>query len=992
MATAVNTLNTQFADATNKQAVANAYNAAVYPGAGRRLLQAITDPSAISTVVSYREVTPAPTPSPTTLPTPPTATPTLAPPTINDITFRPAVGLGQGQVFDIVVTFDRAVTVSDESTAVYPTMAFSYTTTSSTTTSNTATFNPSCTFNDFNKGKVCFSHTTATTLSSAVNVYVVNGSLSLPANAYISYNNAGARGVDATLTFIATTVCSKANVNNKYVLVQAAKVESFAMTRPTVGSTKFQVNVTFNAEVFVSTQSTFPTITTDIKAPDGTAVSAATYASSNSADVYYVSQTVTGGKSTLVFERDLIASSTFGGAWIEGMTFNVLGAGTGTGAAGRDIMGAVKTQNPTYAAGTTPYIQNANAQGVGTSSGLPVNLGLTTSTGAITVSGLGINTGITVYKSGTTQTTAIQGDVIRVTLSYDQTVTVTGSPKITLYAYTNANGVANAVPNTAFNLLATYASSNGNSLYFDATTLVSAAVGTTDSTKPSTSLRYILSNAVNEVMTILNSGSTPSTVGSIVEPNSGETVYHFHEYQMSTIKKTAVPGNSVYFTVGLAIQRVQWSGTSGQNAKFTVTYGGNVQATNAAFLTYAEQLKGSTTTNLNKQAFLLAAVGNAQTVEFVSQSATGVIALNTLTPTTYVFGDKVWVPFSNYGTNGVTLGGGAIYKDATDASIVVDAVMNEVDLSGLGGSSTAPYTFPTASAATLAKYTSSTFTKEAATNGNANAMDIKVVVTLAVASATVPADLANVKLQLKAINGAGTDVTAQDILIATPVASAANTVYTWTQTNTVYTATYGYGLYFEGVESTNDGARVQQTAKAVQFTLSGSEIFGAIPGQKLPTSGASGLKSNPVLIALNIKEWYIGSGGTNIAQVKVEWYGAVSVVSGSTIEVKSKTAAFAAANCNDATSTIQATLVTTTSAAVQDFNTAAGTAGHVVAVEDGTPVAIANTGSANPVTDPTYAQNYPIKVLASNAIKAGSAGKCSNAIGGAGAGGAYVLA
>merc|ERR1711966_447070 len=927
--------------------------------------------------------TPAPTPSPTTLPTPPTATPTLAPPTINDITFRPAVGLGQGQVFDIVVTFDRAVTVSDESTAVYPTMAFSYTTTSSTTTSNTATFNPSCTFNDFNKGKVCFSHTTATTLSSAVNVYVVNGSLSLPANAYISYNNAGARGVDAALTFIATTVCSKANVNNKYVLVQAAKVESFAMTRPTVGSTKFQVNVTFNAEVFVSTQSTFPTITTDIKAPDGTAVSAATYASSNSADVYYVSQTVTGGKSTLVFERDLIASSTFGGAWIEGMTFNVLGAGTGTGAAGRDIMGAVKTQNPPYAAGTTPYIQNANAQGVGTSSGLPVNLGLTTSTGAITVSGLGINTRITVYKSGTTQTTAIQGDVIRVTLSYDQTVTVTGSPKITLYAYTNANGVANAVPNTAFNLLATYASSNGNSLYFDATTLVSAAVGTTDSTKPSTSLRYILSNAVNEVMTILNSGSTPSTVGSIVEPNSGETVYHFHEYQMSTIKKTAVPGNSVYFTVGLAIQRVQWSGTSGQNAKFTVTYGGNVQATNAAFLTYAEQLKGSTTTNLNKQAFLLAAVGNAQTVEFVSQSATGVIALNTLTPTTYVFGDKVWVPFSNYGTNGVTLGGGAIYKDATDASIVVDAVMNEVDLSGLGGSSTAPYTFPTASAATLAKYTSSTFTKEAATNGNANAMDIKVVVTLAVASATVPADLANVKLQLKAINGAGTDVTAQDILIATPVASAANTVYT---------ATYGYGLYFEGVESTNDGARVQQTANAVQFTLSGSEIFGAIPGQKLPTSGASGLKSNPVLIALNIKEWYIGSGGTNIAQVKVEWYGAVSVVSGSTIEVKSKTAAFAAANCNDATSTIQATLVTTTSAAVQDFNTAAGTAGHVVAVEDGTPVAIANTGSANPVTDPTYAQNYPIKVLASNAIKAGSAGKCSNAIGGAGAGGAYVLA
>jgi hypothetical protein len=150
MATEVNALNTQFADATNKQLVANAYNAAVYPTAGRRLLQAITDPSAISTVVSYREVTPAPTASPTTLPTPPTATPTLAPPTITDITFRPAAGLGQGQTFDMVVTFDRAVTVSDESTAVYPTITFTYTTTTSTTTSNIATFSPTCTFNDLN--------------------------------------------------------------------------------------------------------------------------------------------------------------------------------------------------------------------------------------------------------------------------------------------------------------------------------------------------------------------------------------------------------------------------------------------------------------------------------------------------------------------------------------------------------------------------------------------------------------------------------------------------------------------------------------------------------------------------------------------------------------------------------------------------------------------------------------------------------------------------
>jgi hypothetical protein len=250
----------------------------------------------------------------------------------------------------MVVTFDRAVTVSDESTAVYPTITFTYTTTTSTTTSNIATFSPTCTFNDLNNGRVCFSHTTASTLSSATNVYVLDGSVGLPANAYISYNNNGSRGADATLSFIATTVSPKANVNNKYVLVQAAKVESFAMTRPTVGSTKFQVNVTFDSEVYVSTQSTFPTITTEIKAPDGTAVAAATYASSNSADVYYVSQTVTGGKSTLVFERDLIASTSFGGAWIEGMTFNVLGGGTGTGTPGQDIMGAVKTQTPTYTA------------------------------------------------------------------------------------------------------------------------------------------------------------------------------------------------------------------------------------------------------------------------------------------------------------------------------------------------------------------------------------------------------------------------------------------------------------------------------------------------------------------------------------------------------------------------------------------------------------------------------------------------------------------
>jgi hypothetical protein len=982
MATAVNTINTQFQDAANKQLIANAYNAAVYPTAGRRLLQ-ITDPSAITTVVSYREETTAPTPAPTVLPTPPTAVPTLAPPSIIDITPRPATGLGQGQTFEFVVTFDQSVIVS---TAANPTISFTYTTSAPATLTNTATYNAACRFNNYDKGQVCFEHTQTTTLASATDLYLVNGAIALPANAFIRYNNNGATGADATLTFIATTVAPRSNINNKYILVQAAKVESFAVTRPIVGSTKFQVNVTYNAEVFVSTQSTYPTITTEIKYPTGTSVTAGTYATTftNGADAYFVSQSVTNGKSTLVFERDLQTSAAFGGAWIEGMTINVLGGGSGTGVAGRDIMGAIKTQTPTYAAGSNPYIQNANAENVGTSSGLFASTALSSSTGTITVSGLSINTGITVYKSGTTQTTAFQGDTIRVSVSFDKTVTVTGSPKITLYAYQ----AAAATQMSQFDLLASYAGNNGNSIYFDAITLASAAVGTTDTSKPSTSLRYLMNTANDNVMTILNSGSIPSATGTIVDTPTGETVYHFYEYQMATIKFST----TTYFNVGLSIQRVQWSGSSGQTMTFTVTYGGPVQVTVAAQLTYAEQLKGSTSTNLNKAAFLYAAITQgapSATVNFITQSASGAYDANSLIPTTYVTGDKVWIPFSNYGTNGVSLGGGDIYHDGATTAIDVDTTFTSADLNGLGGDSTTPYTVPTASTTTLAKYTSAALTKEAATNGNANAMDIKLVVTLSAASATVPNDLANVKVQLKGINGGGVAQTSLDQLLAGPAASGGNTVYTFTLANAAYTTTFGYGLYFDGVETTNDGARVQQAAVAVQLTLSANpnEIFGAIPAQKLTNN--FGIKSSPLLIALNIKEWYLAQttvGTAKQVQVKVEWYGAVTIAANSQVAVKTKATAFANANCNDAAGTEQATLFTSGNLAQHNFNTAAAAlaANNAAAVEDSaTGTVITLNGNANPVIDTSYASNYPLKALLTANVKAASPGKCSNANGNA---------
>jgi hypothetical protein len=985
MATEVNALTAQFADATNKQLIATAYNTAVYPssGSGRRLLQAIQDPNSITTIVSYREVTPAPTASPTILPTPTTSAPTLAPPVITDITFRPAAGLGQGQTFDIVVTYDKPVIVSDASSSVYPSVPFTYTTSSATST-NTAAYDPTCKFNDLNNGEICFSHTSTSTLSSATDVYIGTGQISLPANGYISSNNNGARGAEANLTVTGTTMAPNANVNNKYVLVQAASVESFAMTRPTVGSTKFQVNVTFSAEVFISTQSTYPTIRTEIKAPSGTSVAAVDYApasttQANDADVYYVSQTVTNGKSTLVFERDLIASSTFGGAWVEGMTFNVLGSGTGTGVLGRDIMGAIKTQTPTYTAGSTPYIQNANAQGTGTSSGLDASLGLTASTGTITVSGLGINTGITVYKTGTTQTTAIQGDVIRVTLSYDQTVTVTGSPKITLFAYDNASGASSAVATSTFDLLATYASQSGNSVYFDATTMASAAVGTTDATKPTTSLRYVLNQNTDDVMTILNSGSTPSTVGTIVEPNTGEAVYHFHEYQLSTIKKST----NTFFTVGLAIQQVQWFGTSGQNARFRVTYGGNVNVLNTASLSYLELYKGATTSGVSKNAYLEAAVTGASTLDFYSQSATGSIEAQTVQAYTYVYGDKVWVPFSNYGTNGVTLGGSSAYRDGTDTNILVDAVFDQTDLNGLGGDQSTPYTFPTASSDTINKYTTVTFTKEAPSGGSPTSamMDIKIAVTLSSSPSATMNDASNIVLKLKAINGAGTSVTAQDLTIDTPTSSS--TVYTWLKQNSnTNNAAYGYGLYFEGVESTNDGVRIEQNSAAAVFMLplgpgTDKETFGSIPGQKLPAT-QGGLKSNPLLIGINIKEWNIVSGGDNIAQVKVEWYGSVTVVSGSTVVVKSGSS-FSGTTCTGGTN-YDATLVTTITqpSNIQDFNTAALTQGHVVGLDDSTGIDITNSASTNPITDPTYSLNYPTKTLTTLNHKSSGEGKCSS--------------
>jgi hypothetical protein len=695
--------------------------------------------------------------------------------------------------------------------------------------------------------------------------------------------------------------------------------------------------------------------------------------------VYYVSQTVTNGKSTLVFERDLIASSTFGGAWVEGMTFNVLGSGTGTGVLGRDIMGAIKTQTPTYTAGSTPYIQNANAQGTGTSSGLDASLGLTASTGTITVSGLGINTGITVYKTGTTQTTAIQGDVIRVTLSYDQTVTVTGSPKITLFAYDNASGASSAVATSTFDLLATYASQSGNSVYFDATTMASAAVGTTDATKPTTSLRYVLNQNTNDVMTILNSGSTPSTVGTIVEPNTGEAVYHFHEYQLSTIKKST----NTFFTVGLAIQQVQWFGTSGQNARFRVTYGGNVNVLNTASLSYLELYKGATTSGVSKNAYLEAAVTGASTLDFYSQSATGSIEAQTVQAYTYVYGDKVWVPFSNYGTNGVTLGGSSAYRDGTDTNILVDAVFDQTDLNGLGGDQSTPYTFPTASSDTINKYTTVTFTKEAPSGGSPTSamMDIKIAVTLSSSPSATMNDASNIVLKLKAINGAGTSVTAQDLTIDTPTSSS--TVYTWLKQNSnTNNAAYGYGLYFEGVESTNDGVRIEQNSAAAVFMLplgpgTDKETFGSIPGQKLPAT-QGGLKSNPLLIGINIKEWNIVSGGDNIAQVKVEWYGSVTVVSGSTVVVKSGSS-FSGTTCTGGTN-YDATLVTTITqpSNIQDFNTAALTQGHVVGLDDSTGIDITNSASTNPITDPTYSLNYPTKTLTTLNHKSSGEGKCSS--------------
>jgi hypothetical protein len=355
-----------------------------------------------------------------------------------------------------------------------------------------------------------------------------------------------------------------------------------------------------------------------------------------------------------------------------------------------------------------------------------------------------------------------------------------------------------------------------------------------------------------------------------------------------------------------------------------------------------------------------------------------------------VFGDKVWVPFSNYGTNGVTLGGGDIYKDATENDILCDAVITEADLSGLGGSDTAPYTFPTASTATLNRYTSVTINQDTAQSTNYNQMDIRVEVVLASATpaavAPQPAANGDTTIQLKAINGAGTGVTGQDVQL-NKASTALATTFTFERENVDWNTAYGYGLYFEGVESTNDGARIVQNVVGVILPLyangaaaADQEIFGAIPGQKL-TNTPSGIKSNPLLIGINIKEWSIESGGTNLAKVKVEWYGSVSVVSGSTITVKNAGATSFTnnADCTGGTVTeVAATLITTSQAAIQEFSAPAGTNGHAVALDDTTGVTIANTGNTNPVTDPTYSTNYPVKLLNTANWKTGGKGKCSD--------------
>jgi hypothetical protein len=183
----------------------------------------------------------------------------------------------------------------------------------------------------------------------------------------------------------------------------------------------------------------------------------------------------------------------------------------------------------------------------------------------------------------------------------------------------------------------------------------------------------------------------------------------------------------------------------------------------------------------------------------------------------------------------------------------------------------------------------------------------------------------------------------------------------------------------------------------VQLTLSANpnEIFGAIPAQKLTNN--FGIKSSPLLIALNIKEWYLAQttvGTAKQVQVKVEWYGAVTIAANSQVAVKTKATAFANANCNDAAGTEQATLFTSGNLAQHNFNTAAAAlaANNAAAVEDSaTGTVITLNGNANPVIDTSYASNYPLKALLTANWKATSPGKCTNANGGANAGGALII-
>jgi hypothetical protein len=255
------------------------------------------------------------------------------------------------------------------------------------------------------------------------------------------------------------------------------------------------------------------------------------------------------------------------------------------------------------------------------------------------------------------------------------------------------------------------------------------------------------------------------------------------------------------------------------------------------------------------------------------------------------------------------------------------------------------------------------------------------------AVAPQPAANGDTTIQLKAINGAGTGVTGQDVQL-NKASEAGDTTFTFERENVDWNTAYGYGLYFEGVESTNDGARIVQNVVGVILPLyangaaaADQEIFGAIPGQKL-TNTPSGIKSNPLLIGINIKEWSIESGGTNLAKVKVEWYGSVSVVSGSTIALRNAGAGTfnVATDCTGGTAVdTTATLITTSQATIQEFTmTAAGTAGHAIALDDATGVAITNTGNTNPVTDPTYSTNYPVKLLNTANWKTGGKGKCSD--------------